>query len=283
LNPEGRFCWDAWHVPGQYSLLRTPAGLFFPESVYKAFLTRLLEFAGARFGCRGMTPAWLSLYVDGCEQQWHADLPHGPWAFVYSLTLNEAFGRDFTGGETLLLQEGVLDYWSNLGNRAGVERQDLLQTIAPRFDRLIVFDPRVPHSVSPVRGTRDPLRGRLVLHGWFSEPSPFLEGALSAARATKPLNLFLDDALPELLEELELPPADGNLVLKIRVTPSGQIAARGVTALANTVRSLDRSPAALRALSRLQPALVATLTKSLQFPKASGSTEITLPLLWKPA
>jgi hypothetical protein len=28
-----------------------------------------------------------------------------------------------------------------------------------------VFDPRFPHGVRPVAGTRDPQQGRLVLHG----------------------------------------------------------------------------------------------------------------------
>lgn len=44
-----------------------------------------------------MTPMWLSYYVDGCEQALHCDNPHGPWAFVLSLT--EWDEREFTGGE----------------------------------------------------------------------------------------------------------------------------------------------------------------------------------------
>lgn len=42
-------------------------------------------------------------------QELHADNPHGPWAFVLSLTQWE--GRPFSGGETLILQPHVLDYW----------------------------------------------------------------------------------------------------------------------------------------------------------------------------
>ncbi len=48
--------------------------------------------------------------------------------------------------------------------------------VEPRFNRLTVFDGRYPHGVRPVEGTRDPLRARLVLHGWFTEPSPFFDG-----------------------------------------------------------------------------------------------------------
>ena len=280
-HPEARFCWDHWHVPGQYSLLRTPAGVFFPPNLYEGFLNHLLTFASARFGCRGMTPAWLSLYTDGCEQQWHADLPHGPWAFVYSLTLPQSLRHEFKGGDTLLLQEDVLDYWRTLNTRRGVERGNLIHAIEPRFDRLTVFDPRIPHAVSPVHGTRDPLKGRLVLHGWFAEPSPFLEGALSPKQATPELNRFFEALLPESLSKLEVPPSDGNLVLKVTVLPSGQVAVRQSGVLASTLRSLDRSPRAIERVEKLPRLLLADAAKNLVFPKRSGKTQITLPILWK--
>ena len=48
--------------------------------------------------------------------------------------------------------------------------------VQPQFNRLTVFDGRFPHGVRPVEGTRDPLKSRLVLHGWFTEPTPFFEG-----------------------------------------------------------------------------------------------------------
>ena len=41
----------------------------------------------------------------------HTDNPHGPFAFVLSLT--EWEGRSFSGGETAILQPWVLDYWAN--------------------------------------------------------------------------------------------------------------------------------------------------------------------------
>ena len=50
--------------------------------------------------------------------------------------------------------------------------------VEPRFNRLTVFDGRYPHGVRPVEGTRDPLKARLVLHGWFTDPTPFFEGVL---------------------------------------------------------------------------------------------------------
>ena len=63
-----RFVWDYWHVPDQYTLLRTPADQFFPEEAYQQLEDALLEYGEEHLGCRGMSPVWLSYYVDGCRQ-----------------------------------------------------------------------------------------------------------------------------------------------------------------------------------------------------------------------
>ena len=60
----------------------------------------------------------------------------------------------------------------------GTETSDLLTLVPPLFNQLTVFDPRMPHGVRVVEGTRDPCRGRLVLHGWFTQPAPFFQGVL---------------------------------------------------------------------------------------------------------
>jgi len=48
-----------------------------------------------------------------------------------------------------------------------------------------VFDPRIPHGVRTVTGTHDPREGRLVIHGWFVQPRPFIRGPLDGARADR--------------------------------------------------------------------------------------------------
>lgn len=70
--------------------------------------------------------------------------------------------------------------------------------VEPAFNRLTVFDPRLPHGVREVRGTRDPRRGRLVVTGWFTEPTPFSTGALGEAEASE----ALDSAMRPLFEVL---------------------------------------------------------------------------------
>ena len=196
-----RFCWDWWHVPGQYTLLRTPAEAFFPAELYDQLEDALIAYGERELGCRGISPIWLrwavaskwaagpwrrgsglatveavgpcamacssafnatasawhaiqgskqqrlqssyplkhfpltslpcpySCYVSGCHQGLHADAPHGPFAFVLSLTNWEE--RRFSGGETLLLQPHVLDYWRRFDSGVGTELPQLTAFCMP--------------------------------------------------------------------------------------------------------------------------------------------------------
>src|SRR5882757_2853860 len=136
-----RFQWDYWHVPGQYTALRTPAWQYFPQRLYERFHRRLVAWGRATLGCHDISPPWLSNYVDGCRQELHGDLPHGPWAFVFSLT--NWRGRRFRGGETMLVRDEVLEFWTDFRSTRAIEEGQLLRAIAPQFSRLTVFDPRI--------------------------------------------------------------------------------------------------------------------------------------------
>ena len=57
-------------------------------------------------------------------QELHTDAPHGPWAFVLSLTPRE---RAFAGGHTLLMQPRVLNYWPGFDPSAGLEMKHLVR------------------------------------------------------------------------------------------------------------------------------------------------------------
>ena len=67
-----RFVWDWWHVPGQYTALRTPAWEYFPKPLYEKFHRRLVAWGRETLGCHDISPPWLSCYVDGCRQELHA-------------------------------------------------------------------------------------------------------------------------------------------------------------------------------------------------------------------
>ena len=267
-RPE-RFVWDWWHVPGQYTLLRTPAWTYFPRRAYEAFHRRLVGWGRRVLGCHDVSPPWLSCYVEGCGQELHGDLPHGPWAFVHSLTRWD--GRRFRGGETLLLREEVLDHWSGFRSRRGLEVDDLFLSVAPRFGRLAVFDPRIPHAVRTVEGTRDPREGRLVVHGWFVQPRPFVEGPLPAgalAARVEELGPAVEGALGGL-------PVAGLLSLGLSVRPDGRVGS--VRVLSDTTRAPAGAEGARRRSLRRIRATVA----GWRFPRRGGPSRVTLPLVFE--
>jgi hypothetical protein len=152
-----RFAWDPWYVsvgdgkkqqqpndhadndeeqvrrlvPGepeasaqqtQYSLKRIQTSQFFPEELYETLLDELIE-VGRSVGLTAITPPWTSMYTEGDLQNFHADAPHGPLAFVLSLS-NEG---DFQGGETIMLQPEILDFWRGFDNSKGLELGSILR------------------------------------------------------------------------------------------------------------------------------------------------------------
>lgn len=261
-----RFVWDWWHVPGQYTALRTPAWTYFPRGIYEAFHRRLVAWGRETLGCHDISPPWMSCYVDGCRQELHGDLPHGPWAFVFSLTNWRA--RVFRGGETLMLRDEVLAYWESFRSERSIEEPDLVRAIEPKFGRLTVFDPRIPHGVREVTGTRDPREGRLVIHGWFVQPRPFVIGPLRTRELTVRLG-ELDAVL------VDAPPLAGMLALAFDVSPAGT--AQRVRLLSDTTKvpaghELDRR----RVIAKLRKTIAAW-----KFAKQRAASRVTLPLVFE--
>lgn len=267
---EERFQWDYWHLPGQYTVVRTPADRFFSEALFDDFKSELEDWGLKNLGCGEISPTWLSYYVEGCEQLFHADNPHGPWAFVFSLT--DWVNRKFSGGETKLLSENVLNYWQDFDSSKGFEEETLLQRVEPLFNRLTVFDPRVPHGVETVRGEKDPRQARIVMHGWFLEPVPVLTGGLEGEE----LGEILGEAIHPVLDEIESQGAfNGYVALKLSISELGEVT--GGSVIQNTLRSVQFSEITCEDVAlKLQGALKAT-----QFPNAKASSELILPLVFR--
>jgi hypothetical protein len=266
-----RFVWDWWHVPGQYTALRTPAWTYFPKKLYEAWHRRLVMWGRTTLGCHDISPPWLSNYIDGCSQQLHGDLPHGPWAFVFSLTNWQR--RAFAGGETLLVRDEVLDFWHDFRSVRAVEEHELVRAIEPRFGRLTVFDPRIPHGVRPVSGTRDPREGRLVIHGWFVQPRPFVQGPLPV-RTLAARIADLGGALGAWIGDL---PLAGMLSLAFGVDRAGRV--HGVRVLSDTTRVPFVDDAARARLVRRVRQTVSAWTMG----KQRGPSQVTLPLVFERA
>lgn len=95
------------------------AAAYFPPKLYRALEDALLEYGEEQLGCKAISTVWMSYYVDGCVQELHCDNPHGPFAYVVSLTPWE--GRSFEGGETMILKPGTLNYWESYEPDKGME------------------------------------------------------------------------------------------------------------------------------------------------------------------
>ncbi len=263
-----RFSWDYWHVPDQYTHLRTPAAAYFPKKVISKFTQELTLWGQENLGCLSISPPWLSYYVEGCEQKLHCDNPHGPWAFVFSLTQ----GITFDGGETIIFKPEHLSFWKNFSIQRGFEQEDLFHKIAPKFNRLIVFDPRLPHGVSRVNGTQDPQRARVVIHGWFTQPQPIINGSISINEVNQNLNSLLASLEKTLAEVSSM---TGTQSYRLHILPSGKVSR--VVVLTNTLMSREGEDTHVRALTKW----LMIQMQNFNFKKHSRSSIVTLPLIFE--
>lgn len=265
-DPEqvsGRFVWDYWHVPNQYTLLRTPAYHYFPEYLYQDWHLKLVEWGRENLGCHDISPPWMSCYVDGCEQRLHADHPHGPWAFVFSLTPSRPFR--FSGGETCIFRPETLSNWSRNGEGSNSEVEQMMVQIPSKMNRLVVFDPRLPHGVTRVQGPQDPRNGRLVIHGWFVQPRLFFKGPLSE----RVVDHEVGRGLQNFAEKISSIDVNGYVSLKLQVSKSGEVAK--IQKLTDTLVG-DRVE-----VQRLHRILKKNIL-SWSFGKAKKITQITVPI-----
>ena len=94
---EERFCWDYWHVPDQYTQLRTPAQDYFKQEDYEELEASLLEYGKEKLGCLGITPIWLSYYVGTYAVPPKRPLPQQrDWRMTAAACMQTAAGRSCT-------------------------------------------------------------------------------------------------------------------------------------------------------------------------------------------
>ena len=188
---------------------------------------------------------------------------------VLVTTINK---KEFRGGETLILKPQTLNYWSHFVDQKNHEYQNFVERIESKMNQLIVFDPRFPHGVTEVKGTRDPLKSRLVIHGWFVNPRPYVVGGLSTAQVQKALQpQFLQ--LNELLSQIEL--MNGTLSCRLNISKNGKVASYSL--ISNSVLSIVGNS---QDENYLQKELKNIFSKT-HFVKSRANSSITIPLLFK--
>lgn len=138
---------------------------------------------------------------------------------------------------------------------------------------------RFPHGVKEVKGVYDPAQARIAVHGWFADPAPYFEGALTEDAATPALNAALDRVFKELAE---LPRAGGLLAAEINLSAAGT-----VTEIRWLSDTLIINPAALSseltaedARNEILTAVFATFFETT-FPEADGTSRIVIPLVFE--
>ena len=156
------------------------------------------------------------------------------------------------------------------------EESDVVERISPKFNRLTVFDPRIPHGVSPVHGTMNPLDGRLVLHGWFTQPRPHYKGSVPTEKIESALSGFDEQLGNELSNKMNEGSfsSSGTAAYRISIAPTGRVT--NVSALAHSLASAE--PDAAYRDHRFLTTLVATYFRSHSFPKSKSSSSLTLPI-----
>jgi hypothetical protein len=264
-RPDTHQVWNYWYVPGTYTYLRTQPERLMGEDKVLTFTSALREFTAARLGLALLTPPTLSLYIDGCSQQFHNDATNGRFAFVYSLT-NPV--RQTIGGGTVLMTEADL-YRRHLDTAMAM--RGFCETIEPRFNRLLLFDDRLFHAVERVEGSMDPVEGRFVLHGHIRDQGPLLGGALPL-EAIQPA---LQEALAGFVAQHGEESYDyhGPISVRFVIEPPGGV--RSLRVL------MDRVTHVADAHADGWPALRARYLAALgtvRYPQADGPTTVILPM-----
>ncbi|MAV90810.1 MAG: hypothetical protein CL676_05270 [Bdellovibrionaceae bacterium] len=258
---ENRFVWDFWNVPGHYCHLRTPAYNYFPPEIYDPFHEYLVNWGRENLGCHDISPTWLSCYPEGSFQNIHRDAPHGPFAFVFSLTKSSS---KFKGGRTVVGQKKVTRSMplEKLELKKSVSELKDFTSVPPKFNRLVVFDPSYPHGVSETNGSKDPRESRLVVHGWFVQPRPFWEGPLNEDQVQE----VLDSFLWKLSSAKEFKNVEGYVGFRIFIGKDGKV--EKIKTLVSTLNSVDAQKWLLKA------------SKDLKFSAHKEGSVLTLPLMF---
>lgn len=258
--------WQYFCEPQMYTYLRTVPQQLFPEALWGRFTQHLKQWCIEHLGAIPTGAPNLHLMVNGCTLGLHSDFQNGTWGFVYSLTRWQT--RRFSGGETLLMRDGVPSY-----KKHHVQGEVLYERVPALFNQLLLFDDRIVHGTPTIEGGMDPLEGRIALVGHLRATSPVVTGPLDAAAARKVVFEF-HRAIAEPVRPFK--DVQGVMSFRLAVGADGRVASVDVLTdnfvTAHSGYEPDDEVAATRAL-------VLDAAAKLRFPDAGGPSKVIAAVL----
>lgn len=263
---KNRLKWHYFCHPEQYTYLRMSSAEAFPAPIFGAFMERLRGWCLETLGLVPMGLPNLHLMIHGCRLGLHSDFHNGVWGYVYSLTRWEE--RRFSGGETLLLRDGIPSY-----KRHHVHGGDLYELVPALFNQLLVFDDRLVHATPAIEGSMDPLQGRIALVGHIRATSPIASDGDLAAEVRHVIWDKLEHLRAALANYRDV---QGTVTYRIHVGESGAVIS--VSALTDNLVSPARGYEKSESVSAVRSLLKQAIS-GLRFKTRSARAEILLPIL----
>jgi hypothetical protein len=258
--------WHYFCVPRLYTYLRTAPREVFQADLFGRFMQSLQRWCMDSLGLTPMGVPALHLMVNGCKLELHSDFHNGTWGYVYSLTRWQT--RRFSGGETLLMRDGIPSY-----KKHHAHGEELYELIPAQFNQLLVFDDRIVHGTPVIEGSMDPLDGRIALVGHLRATSPVVSGPLTFAAVRS----VIFEALPQLNDRIKnYRDVQGTITFRLSIAAAGTVESVAILTdnLVTAIAGYDPSDAVVAVRSAIQHAM-----SRLRFPAAAGKSSVIIPVL----
>lgn len=261
-----RIAWYYFCDPRMYTYLRAAPKSVFPEAMFERFMQRMRHWCMENLGLVPMGMPHLHLMVNGCRLGLHSDYHNGAFGYVYSLTRWDR--KNFLGGETLLMRDGVPSY-----KKHHVHGEVLYELMPANFNQLLIFDDRIVHATPTIEGSMDPMEARIAMVGHIRATSPLTTGGVSGEDARRTIS----EALPGLKDRLQShKEVQGTISWRLSVAASGAV--ETATALTDNlvtpVTGYERSDAVATVRAHIQKVML-----GLRFPRADRPSSIVVPVL----
>jgi hypothetical protein len=261
-----RIRWQYFCDPGKYTYLRTTPNDAFQAPIFERFLHRLSSWCVENLGLVPMNLPYLHLMINGCKLGFHSDFHNGAWGYVYSLTRWNT--RRFSGGETLLLRDGIPSY-----KKHHVDGDALYELFPAYFNQLLIFDDRIVHSTPSIEGNMDPLDGRIAMVGHIRATSPIVYGRLRPSEVGR---VFIE-TMTHLRDRIRTyKDVQGTITFRITVSNSGTV--DSVMVLTDNLVSPAAGYEPTESVTAVKSMIQQTI-HAMRFPSNPERSSITLPIL----